>query len=305
MAAAGDYRDFQLRGGVADLSDRVKLTLTGADRVRYLNGQVTSDVRKLAPGQTQPACVTTAKGKLCGEIIITDAADAFLIDADPSLAESLAARLERYIVADDVTLAELPPDTRLLHFAGCEPNDLPPFGPPLHSARRFGVRGCDLWTDAATAESLWPQITARFPVVDEPLLEAIRIERGVPRWGRELDEDTLPPEAGLDRTHIDYAKGCYIGQEVISRLKSVGHVNRRLAAFVAAGESPLAPGMEIFPADQREKPIGRITSAAWSFFMAKPIALGYLKRGSPPGELIARGADEIPVTAHELPLVSP
>src|SRR5205807_2368267 len=100
------YRECQAQGGVADLSDRTQLVLTGPDRVRYLNGQVTSDVRKLQSGQTQMACVTTAKGKLCADICITAQEDALYVDAEGSLREALLARLERYIVADDVAIED-------------------------------------------------------------------------------------------------------------------------------------------------------------------------------------------------------
>ncbi len=102
----------------------------------------------------------------------------------------------------------------------------------------------------------------------------------MPRWGAELTEETLPPEAGLDQTAIDYHKGCYIGQEVISRIKSVGHVNRHLAGFTAP--APLAPGMTLHPADDPGKTAGEITSAAWSFGLETWAALGYLKRGIRP-----------------------
>jgi folate-binding protein YgfZ len=123
-----------------------------------------------------------------------------------------------------------------------------------------------------------------------------------------LDENTLPPEAGLDQTHIDYHKGCYIGQEVISRLRSVGHVNRQLTGFVAEGDAPLAAGLRLFATAEDTTPIGVLTSAAYSFALEKPIALGYLKRGSPTGALLARldGANGPPavVTARALPFAS-
>ncbi len=296
--------ELQSRGGVVDLSDRLKLVLTGADRVRYLNGQVTSNVQKLASGQTQPACVTTAKGKLCAEIIITATADALFIDADASLRATLPARLVRYIIADDATLAELPAETRLLHFLGEKPDWL---GAPVSAAQRFGRPGWDWWTDAATADQRRTEIESRVVFIDETLAESLRIEAGVPRWGRELDENTLPPEAGLDRTHIDYHKGCYVGQEVISRLKSVGHVNRHLSGFLSVHGTPLATGATLYSPGDAARPVGLLTSTTFSFALEKPIALGYLKRGSPTGELLARPADatgaEAIVAIHELPFL--
>ena len=210
----------------------------------------------------------------------------------------LAVRLERYIVADDATLAELPPETRLLHFIGARPPALE--GRPLQPARRFGREGWDHWTDAATLGELWPALIAQHVALDETLLETLRIEAGIPRWGRELDEDTLPPEAGLDRTHIDYQKGCYIGQEVISRLKSIGHVNRRLVGFLSTTGAPLTVGTAVVSPDDPATPVGTITSTAWSFALERPIALGYLKRSAPAGDLLAI----VPVAVRELPFTT-
>ena len=300
------YSELQTRGGVADLSARVELTLTGADRVRYLNGQVTSNVQKLAAGQTQPACVTTAKGKLCAEVLITATADTLIIDADAALRDTLPARLERYIIADDATLADVTDTRALLHFIGPPPPVLA--GAWSVASRRFGRNGWDVRLPAATFAALQAALFSHHQLLDDALLETLRIEAGLPRWGRDIGEDTLPPEAGLDRTHVDYHKGCYIGQEVISRLKSVGHVNRQLTGFIAEDAPPLTAGAVIF-ATGEERAVGTITSAAFSFALEKPIALGYLRRGSPTSGLCARPAAatgaETRLAVHPLPFVSP
>jgi folate-binding protein YgfZ len=278
-----EYQRFQQSGGVADLSARAKFRLTGADRVRYLNGQVTANVTKLAPGAVMPGCVTTAKGKLCGDIFIRAEGEALYLDAEPELREPLAARLEKYIIADDVTLTDVTEDVQLLHWLGGPAPGV--LDTPRATVNRFGTAGEEIWLTGAG-------LLREAAVLSPELLELIRIEAGVPRWGHELGPDTLPPEAGLDRTHIDYHKGCYIGQETISRLRSVGHVNRELMGFVALTDEQLAQGMRIFAvgdaADAR--PLGQITSAAYSFALAKPIALGYLRRGSPANGLVARPA---------------
>ncbi len=292
------YRGFLERGGIADLSDRVKLRLTGVDRVRYLNGQITANVARIRPGEARPACVTTAKGKLCADVFVHATADALFLDADAAVRETLPPRLERYIISDDATLDDVSDEMRLVHLLG------PAAERPGVRANRFGRPGVDLWLGAEEFAKTWEKLSAAFCVLDEPLLESLRIEAGIPRWGRELDENTLPPEAGLERTHIDYDKGCYIGQEVISRLKSVGHVNRRLTGFTA--DEPLAPGLRLFAPDDDAAEIGGLTSAAWSFTLEKSAALGYLKRGSPMGELFAREAGKSGegriVRAQELPL---
>jgi folate-binding protein YgfZ len=311
------YHQFRQRGAVVNLTGRTQLILTGPDRVRYLNGQVTSDVRKLSPGgtngaQTQMACVTTAKGKLCGDVCITAREDSLVVDAEPGLRETLLARLERYIVADDVAIADATDDEVLWHFLAPAqpPEDLGQVNasPARTHARRFGREGWDVRLPRKDFDAAREALLAGQVVLDETLAELIRIEAGIPRWGCELDENTLPPEAGLDATHIDYHKGCYIGQEVISRLKSVGHVNRQLIGFVAQdSDASLEPGMHLFAGDPA-RPIGILTSAAYSFAFEKPIALGYLKRGSPTGALFARRADATgtpaAVTVRELPIVS-
>lgn len=302
------YQHWRTRGGFIDLSSRTKLRLTGTDRIRYLNGQVTANVTRLSPESALPACVTNAKGKLSAVVFLSAVdGDAILVDADEALHDSLPIRLERYIVADDVTVENVSERFALAHFLGpaeagqalAASFDGSGEAVTVRRAERYGSPGWDVWFDKDAghgAEAIPPD-----------LAESIRIEAGIPRWGHELTEDTLPPEAGLDRTHIDYAKGCYIGQEVISRIKSVGHVNRRLSGFLSTTGAPLEAGWLLFAPGDATKPVGELTSAAWSFALAKPVALGYLRRGSPSGVLLARpaGGDTPPVevTPTELPLV--
>ena len=292
---------------------RTILFLKGADRVRYLNGQVTSNVSALHTNHTQPACVTTAKGRLCAEIMIAALADSLVVDADAALRESLPPRLERYIVADDVELHDASDEWRLLHFLPPQHHEASTAPPSKiaslypRAARRFGRDGFDILAPVADAAGTIASLAEAYVVIEESMAETLRIEAGTPRWGHELGEDTLPPEAGLDRTHIDYHKGCYIGQEVISRLKSVGHVNRHLAGLISDTDAPLAAGMSVFH-EASAAQIGALTSAAYSFALERSIALGYLKRGSSADGLIARSAEsngaEIRVAVRPLPFAS-
>lgn len=295
----GVYREFQRRGGVIDLASRLKLLFTGADRLRYLNGQLTANLVAAKNPSVVPACVTTAKGKLCADVFVSLGPGGILIDADASLADTLAARMERYIVADDVVMEVATDRIAIIHAIGIPAERLAPFSPL--ASNRYGIEGFDIFPPfRADLPPIWENLTAEFPVLSDELLEVIRIERGVPRWGYELGEDTLPPEAGLDRTHIDYHKGCYIGQEVISRIKSVGHVNRELAGFTA--DAPIPPGASILSGAQS---CGEITSTAWSFALERPIALGYLRRSAPRDSLTARsaepGSEPVPITVCDLP----
>lgn len=275
-------------GGVLDLVSRVKLSFTGNDRIRYLNGQVTAKLT--GASGVQPACITTAKGKLCADVFISTLTDAIIVDADSAVAETLPPRLEKYIVADDVTVADVTHDAALIHCAGVTVEQLKAVSDlrGLPSAR-LGIPGCDLFIpNRDDLPAIWQKLTAQFPAISDELAELLRIEAGIPRWGYELDENTLPAEAGLDRTHVDFHKGCYIGQEVISRIKSVGHVNRSLRRFASPNGEPIPVGSRIFTADAPEKDLGIITSAALS------IALGYLRRGAPEHGLFV-GLPEAPI----------
>jgi folate-binding protein YgfZ len=161
-----------------------------------------------------------------------------------------------------------------------------PAGAIVRAAKRYGRAGFDFIAPIGERERVLEALGASGVLVPAELGECLRIEAGVPRWGLELTEETLPPEAGLDEAAIDYHKGCYIGQEVISRIKSVGHVNRELAGFTAA--EPLSAGMTLHPEGDPDKNAGVITSAAWSFGLESWAGLGYLKRGFAGATLIAR-----------------
>jgi folate-binding protein YgfZ len=302
------YRDFQRRGGIIDLADRLKLLFKGEDRLRYLNGQVTANLLAAKNPGVVPACVTTAKGKLCADAFVSLGPSGILIDADPSLAETLPPRMERYIVADDVTMEDVTESTAIVHCIGMKAEALADLtGLTPVAVSRYGLPGFDLFPPfRSDLPPIWSKLRGEYPILDSEFLETVRIERGVPRWGRELNEDTLPPEAGLDRTHIDYTKGCYIGQEVISRLKSVGHVNRRLVGFISRDGTPLAQGCEVRAASTGDTAHGTITSATLSFALEKEIALGYLRRSAPVDDLLAviTGSEPVPITLCNLPFIS-
>ena len=148
------------------------------------------------------------------------------------------------------------------------------------------------------------QITAAgFTLLNEDALESLRILLGVPLWGAELDENTLPAEAGIEDRAVSFAKGCYIGQEVVSRVRSVGHVNRQLCGLRAQDASPLYAGMRlVLPDEAGGKEVGRITSAAPSAGHggAAFVALGYVRREfAQPG--VALDAVSAPATEDATP----
>ncbi len=262
---------------VFDLSHRTRLGFTGADRLRYLNGQLTQDLKKLSPERALPACVTTAKGRMQADVWVSVLGETIVVDAVAELQEVLAGRLERYIVADDVVLEDLTGKSGLLHCVGVSPAEHPVLKDFMCTrSTRLGMEGWDVLVPLERLADV--KLALGGLLADAKDWEVARVALGVPTWGAELGEDTLPPEAGLERTHIDYHKGCYIGQEVISRLKSVGHVNRTLCRF--RGEGSVAPqaGNSFFKekagSPQAAGTLTSVVADAECFF-----ALGYLKRG--------------------------
>ena len=258
-----------------DFSRRTKLRIRGNDRLRFLNGQVTNDLRKASESAAMEACVLNAKGKMNAHIFVSTGPDCFFVDTDPELRERLLARLERYVIADDVQIDDLTDQLSIFHV-------LSPVAPTLSncrlvSARRFSDAGWDIWTDRAAHDAVSQHLSSRFEVLDSSAAEIMRIEQGIPRWGRELTEEIIPIEANLEERAISYEKGCYIGQEVISRLKMSGQTNKRLRGLISLREVPLGPGMKLAATSGKE--VGWSTSATRSQRIGKEIALGYVKRG--------------------------
>jgi folate-binding protein YgfZ len=249
------------------------LEFRGPDAVRFLNGQLTQDVRLVAGGKISlPSCVTDAKGRLQFRVWITESPEGNLwVEGSAGSAEALEARLTRYLIADDVDVADLTGRYQLIHLTSPPAN--PPEGVFARASKRFGTDGSDWWSSAG-GEFALPDGTALL-FGDE--LEAFRIAKGVPLWGKELIEGLLPPEAGLDATDISYQKGCYIGQEVISRIKSAGKINKRLARMEIEGGPPAAAARLV---DQEGRDAGVITSVSPVESGGARAALGYLKRGT-------------------------
>lgn len=297
MSVAREVAAARERGALFDLSDGTKLRLTGADRVRYLNGQISQAIRA-EPAKALPACVLTAKGRMSSYIHFAVGADAILIDGDEAQREELTARLERYIIADDAELIDVTDEFALFHIFGAAPTDLTLEGAEIWTSERFHQPGTDVWVKRERTEEVRNLLSGKWPLASPDAIELLRIENGVPVWGAELDEQTIPVEAGLDRVAIDYHKGCYIGQETISRLKSIGHVNRNLCGLCAEAGGELVSGMQLESAEGQV--VGKVTSAAHSFALARSIALGYVKRGATSDSLLAR----VPESGPDVPAIA-
>src|SRR4029077_21190747 len=260
-----------------DLSERAKFRITGTDRLRFLNGQITNDLRKASETSSIEACILNAKGKTDAHIFVSALEQSFLVDAAGDLRETIKVRLERYVIADDVQIEDVTDQFLLFHVLLQQPPALE--SGRIVSVRRFAEPGWDTWAEAARHAASLQELSSRWTLCDSDAAEVMRIEQGIPRWGRELTEGIIPIEANLEQRAIDYQKGCYIGQEVISRIKMSGQTNKRLCGLISVEDIPLQPGMKLAPHSMAGKEVGRITSATRSERIEKEIAVGYVKRG--------------------------
>ena len=233
------------------------------------------------------------------------------MDAHPILRQKLSARLERYIIADDVQIEDVTDQFSLFHVLSGE---LPTTEHGrIVSVRRFATPGWDIWSGATRHDAVWQQLSSAFAFLDSAAAEVMRIEQGIPRWNCELTEEIIPIEANLEQGAIDYQKGCYIGQEVISRIKMSGQTNKRLCGLISLDDVPLQPGMKLAAPSTAGKEIGWITSATRSKRLDKQIALGYVKRGFnnvgarlnlfPPADSGTQKPDAISVEVVPLPFL--
>ena len=292
------------RGSFFDLSARTKLRVTGADRFRFLNGQITNDLRKASETIAIEACVLSSKGKLNAHIFVGVLGESVLIDAELELREMLRARLERYVIADDVEIEDVTDEFSLFHVL-MEERPASGFG-RIVSARRFAETGWDIWTDSARHDAVRHELASAYLFIDSAAADVMRIEQGLPRWGHELTDEIIPIEANLEQRTIDYQKGCYIGQEVISRIKMSGQTNKRLCGLISLDNTPLRSGMKLVAPTAPGKEAGWITSVTRSQRLGREIALGYVKRGfnNPATNLNAVSGDAaIPVEVVSLPFL--
>jgi folate-binding protein YgfZ len=289
-----------------DLSARAKFRITGADRFRFLNGQITNDLRKASDTVAIEACVLNAKGKLNAHIFVAAFGETFLIDTEPELRETLCERLERYVIADDVQIEDVTHKFSFFHVVTKRSPMLE--ASRIISVRRFATPGWDIWSDTARHDVLRNELSSASAFIDSAAAEVMRIEQGLPRWGRELTEEIIPIEANLEQRTIDYEKGCYIGQEVISRMKMSGQTNKRLCGLISLDHQALQQGMTLTVPSASGKGAGWINSATRSQRLGKEIALGYVKRGfnNSGAKLEAHSLDSprvIPVEVVSLPFL--
>ncbi len=281
------------------------------------------------------AAIVNARARMESDAYIYRLADEYLLDFEPGYTAALTARLERYVIADDVQIADAGPHYGLLSVQGPRtpavvrrllpdlllPTDSlaivglshPAWGEVyVANQPRVGLPGSDLFVPAAALEAVAESLGAALDAEQGrwagwQALEWARIEAGIPRFGQDMDSSRLPPEAGLEARAISYTKGCYIGQEIIARIRTYGQVARALRGLRLADDLPALPvrGDSLWK-DGRE--VGNVTSAAWSPVLRANLALGYVRRecNATGTELTLRTvAGESPARIVPLPFVNP
>jgi len=318
--------------GFVDLSFRSRLCLVGNDRVRFLHGQVTNDIKTLRQGEGCYSALVTAKGRMQSDLFIYNLGEELLLDFEPGLSALVAQRLEKYIVADDVQVVDVAPLYGLVSVQGplaeqvikalalfpeCPPN-------PLRVSKvndvnlgelclvnqpRLDTAGFDLFVPNACLAAVADKMIAATRSVGGRVcgwqaMEMARIEAGIPRFGVDMDETNFPQESGIAARAVSYTKGCYIGQEVLNRIHTMGHVNRQLRGLQLAGPAQSLPakGDKLFLEGHE---VGYITSTVTSPILKANIALAYLRKESiqPGTELLVRGmGPETKALLLELPV---
>ena len=306
------------------------IVVSGRDRASYLQGLLTNDVVALTPGQGCYAAYLTAQGRMISDLRVYELGDAMLLVLPRATKDTVLAKLDQFIFSEDVQLGDLSetfaslavvgPDAAglLSHIFGADAANLDAW--LLHGNRRFvlegqpvivvrssdmGEPGFELVASLVQVGALSSALRARGAVdVDDHTAEALRIEGGVPLFGRDMDEETIPLEAGIEDRAISFTKGCYVGQEVIIRVLHRGHgrVARRLVGLTLEPQHDVPPPGTTLHAE--DKVVGAVTSSAWSPALGRPIALGYVKRDLAQVDVMVRTAGAVDARVVALPFVS-
>lgn len=307
----GEFASLLSGCALFELRNRAKLSLSGKDRVRWLNGMITNKVRDLPAGEGVYAFVLNPQGHILGDLYAYNRGESLLIDTDQSQQEKLLGIFRRYIIMDKVELAEVgeelaaiaiagPKVRAVLKAAGFEAKELEPLqfvdvswrNVALTIARsdNSAVESYEIWAAPEAVAAVRDALAqAGAAPVSTATWELLRVACGIPRYGQDIRERDLPQETDQLRA-LNFTKGCYIGQEIVERIRSRGNVHRKFSGFEVQGALP-DPGTKI---EAGGKDVGEVTSAA-SLPLAgveRSVALGYIRREATNGEhaLRARAA---------------
>ena len=318
--------------GLLDRSERGKLALSGAGAVEFLNGQVTNELTGLRPGEGCYAAFLTAKGKMLGDVRVLAVGEGaggapaeLVLDTERVALQALFDMIRRFKVGYDVELHKRTVERGLLSLIGPESDRVAGVAPPLaaaagiepeeavwlasteHANTPVTVRGIaalairtdigvDLLCEYADAERVRHALLERAAQpVSEAAAECVRIELGRPRYGIDMDDSTIPQEAGLNERAVSFTKGCYVGQETVARLHYRGKPNRHLRGLRLS--APAAAGEELHLG---ERGVGRVASSAISPAFG-PIALALVRREAEPGTTVSVGEGDTSAVVVELP----
>jgi folate-binding protein YgfZ len=309
---AAEYGAITEACGLLDRSERGKLALTGTGAAEFLQGQVSNDVQGLEPGAGCYAVFLTPKGKMLGDLRILNTGDEILLDTERSALQELFNMIRRFRVGYDVELHKRTLERSLLSLLGPGSDavisgiDLPA---EEHAHRAFEVAGAPvrairtdvgldlLVEDPGTVGDVTAALRDAGAIpVSEAAAECLRIERGRPRYGVDLDETVIPQEAGLNARAVSFTKGCYVGQETVARLHYRGKPNRTLRGLTLSAPARLGDELTL-----GERTVGKLASVAMSPRYG-PIALALVRREAENGTVVSVGdAGGVSATVVALP----
>lgn len=295
-----------------DLTGRGLIRVTGEDRARLLHAMSTNDVQNLSPGQGVFVFFLTAQGRILGDATLLNAGDFLLLETEPELAPKLHAHLDKFIIADDVELADESSAWTVFGLEG--PNAFArasEIGLPIPPNELGFERTGEAWVARLSVTSLpglrflippsdkgeWLQRFAQagIPFASADEVNVVRLENGTPRYGADVTERYLVQETGILRA-VHPRKGCYLGQEIVERVRSRAQVHRHLTPLAIEGNVPPAPGTKLA---SEERELGEITSAAYSPALNQVVALAYMRTEALEGSAALHVAGtEPPIAAH-------
>jgi folate-binding protein YgfZ len=310
----GEFAALRAGCGIYDLGSRAKIVLTGSDRMRWLNGMVTNNIRDLEVNRGVYAFLLNPQGRILGDLYAYNRGESLLVDTDRSQLEKILATFDHYIIMDDVEVANRSDELTVVGLTGPKSRDILKAAgvqiPELQLLQAFAIQcacecGCleftvvrgayadqqsyEIWLPSAHLKPLWDTLLkAGATPVGSEAIELHRIALGIPRYGQDIRERDLPQET--EQAHaLNFTKGCYVGQEIVERIRSRGNVHRKFTGFVLGPEAAL---IALAPSDGTKaaatntkitsggKDVGEVTSLASlpTTHGNKTVALGYIRR---------------------------
>jgi folate-binding protein YgfZ len=302
VIATTEYELLSTAAGLVDRSTRGKLRLTGAEAAEFLQGQVTNDVEALQPGQGCYAALLSHKGKMQADMRVLRGPDWIWLDAEPQALPALLRNVQTYSIGRDVRAEDVSASHAILSLLGPAAREALDVAPPdpehawvegEHGLYVSTDRGVDVICAAEDADAVRAALGVE--AVSEEAAECLRVESGRPRYGLDMDADTIPEEAALNERAVSFSKGCYVGQETVARLHYKGKPNRRLRGLRLS-----EPAERGAPLRLGDREVGRVGTATVSPAFG-PIALAIVRREAQPGDTVLVGDSGSPAQVVDLP----